>query len=132
MIVGDVDLDLPRPIYYGKELDLRLSRSYGPGDYDSEYEERGLDYPIGYVRWTERMNMGEVLRLAHAGSISRDRLITRTVPIERAEEVFDEIMSGERSPLGVAFTYDQTVLLTSKPRPIPGHPPGHSTGSPSA
>ena len=62
-------MDLPRSTYYGKELDLRLSRSYGPGRYDREYEERGLDYPIGYVRWTERRNIAAFLDLVASGRV---------------------------------------------------------------
>ncbi|MEI7889715.1 MAG: bi-domain-containing oxidoreductase, partial [Actinomycetes bacterium] len=108
VVVGDVSLAIPREPYYRKELDLRLSRSYGPGRYDTEYEERGLDYPIGYVRWTERRNMAEFLRLAEKGDILLDPLITRTVPAERAAEVFDELMEAERSPIGIALIYQPT------------------------
>jgi threonine dehydrogenase-like Zn-dependent dehydrogenase len=61
-IVGAVGMDLPRDPFYMKELELRLSRSYGPGRYDPSYEEKGNDYPVGYVRWTERRNMQEFLR----------------------------------------------------------------------
>jgi len=56
-------MSLPRSSFYGKELELRLSRSYGPGRYDRDYEERGIDYPIGYVRWTERRNMAAFVEL---------------------------------------------------------------------
>ena len=69
VIVGDVGLEIPRAPYYEKELELRLSRSYGPGRYDHEYEERGLDYPVGYVRWTERRN----LRVVHWSDRERSR-----------------------------------------------------------
>jgi threonine dehydrogenase-like Zn-dependent dehydrogenase len=61
--VGAVNLDIPRRIFYNKEVDLRISRSYGPGRYDASYEEKGIDYPIGYVRWTENRNMETVLNL---------------------------------------------------------------------
>ncbi len=63
VVVGDVDMDLPRAPFYDKELDLRLSRSYGPGRYDPNYELHGLDYPIGHVRWTEQRNMEAFLGL---------------------------------------------------------------------
>ena len=116
VIVGDVRIDIQREPYFAKELDLRLSRSYGPGRYDNEYEDRGLDYPIGYVRWTERRNMAEVLRLAEAGLISVDRLVTRTVPVEDAETVFDELMEAERSPLGVALTYGESEIISPRPK----------------
>src|SRR4029453_2654616 len=73
-LVGSVRLDVPRRIYYEKELQLRLSRSYGPGRYDAQYEEEGIDYPIGYVRWTERRNMAEFLRLVGSGAVKLERL----------------------------------------------------------
>ena len=65
VVVGDVGMQVPRASFYAKELELRLSRSYGPGRYDPEYEERGLDYPIGYVRWTEQRNLEARRRPAH-------------------------------------------------------------------
>ena len=68
--------------YYGKELELRLSRSYGPGRYDHNYEERGLDYPIGYVRWTERRNLAAFVALLGKGQISVEDLITARIPVE--------------------------------------------------
>src|SRR5262249_24717974 len=67
--VGLVGLDIPRNVFYAKELELRLSRSYGPGRYDPQYEENGVDYPIGYVRWTERRNMEAFLGLIADGKI---------------------------------------------------------------
>src|SRR5205823_4427479 len=67
VIVGDVGLRVPRAAFYEKEIDLRLSRSYGPGRYDRSYEEHGRDYPIGYVRWTERRNMQAITDLIAAG-----------------------------------------------------------------
>src|SRR5690606_35006372 len=69
VIVGAVPMNVPRSPYFEKELDVRLSRSYGPGRYDPSYEEGGNDYPIGYVRWTERRNMQEFLRLLSIGAI---------------------------------------------------------------
>ena len=61
--VGTVAMDIPRRTFYEKELDFRVSRSYGPGRYDSAYEQKGIDYPIGYVRWTETRNMEAFLQL---------------------------------------------------------------------
>ena len=80
MVVGDVALDLPREHYYEKELELRVSRSYGPGRYDREYEERGLDYPIGYVRWTERRNMAAFLDLVASRKVHVADLVTDRIP----------------------------------------------------
>lgn len=109
-MVGAVRMDVPRKVYYEKELQLRLSRSYGPGRYDADYEERGKDYPIGYVRWTERRNMQEFLRLVAAKSVKLDRLITHRIPIEQAEQAY-EIITGktQQSYLGILLTYSEVV-----------------------
>ena len=112
VIVGDVGLHVPRAAFYEKELDLRLSRSYGPGRYDREYEERGLDYPIGYVRWTEQRNMEAFLELVAAGRIDVDPLVTERVPLERAAEAYERIVSAEQSPLGIVLT---SVPSTGEP-----------------
>src|SRR6185436_13056950 len=76
VVVGMVGMDVPRHLYYEKELELRLSRSYGPGRYDHQYEEKGNDYPIGYVRWTEKRNMEAFLHLAAEGRIHIELLTT--------------------------------------------------------
>jgi predicted dehydrogenase/threonine dehydrogenase-like Zn-dependent dehydrogenase len=109
-MVGAVGMAVPRKVYYEKELDLRLSRSYGPGRYDPEYEEGGRDYPIGYVRWTERRNMEEFLRLVAAGHVTPARLTTHRFTIEEAERAYD-LISGEA---GEPFA---GVLLSYPPRP---------------
>ena len=116
-VVGAVGLEVPRKIYYEKELQLRLSRSYGPGRYDPQYELQGIDYPIGYVRWTERRNMGEFLRLVSAKSIRLDQLITHRFPIEQAEHAY-EIISGKRPEeyLGILLTYEERPHGRSGPR----------------
>ena len=105
VIVGDVGIDVPRSSYYGKELDLRLSRSYGPGRYDRSYEERGVDYPIGYVRWTERRNISAFVGLLADGRVSVDDLITARVSINDAVEAYDRLLNGSVSPLGLVLTY---------------------------
>ena len=69
VVVGDVGMDVPRAPFYEKELDLRLSRSYGPGRYDPDYELHGIDYPIGHVRWTEQRNMEAFLELVADGKL---------------------------------------------------------------
>src|SRR5690606_5716309 len=87
-MVGAVKMDIPRKAFYEKELQLRLSRSYGPGRYDTQYEEKGIDYPIGYVRWTERRNMEEFLRLVSLGYVTPERLTPHGYPIEEAERAY--------------------------------------------
>src|SRR5262249_30719832 len=107
-MVGAAPMDVPRKIYYEKELQLRLSRSYGPGRYDAQYEEQGVDYPIGYVRWTERRNMQEFLRLAATKAVKLDELITHRFPIEEAEAAYD-IVTGNRKEhyLGILLKYPE-------------------------
>ncbi len=114
-MVGAVRMDVPRKVYYEKELQLRLSRSYGPGRYDADYEERGKDYPIGYVRWTERRNMQEFLRLVATKAVKLDRLVTHRIPIEQAEQAY-EIITGKtrQNYLGILLTYDETASDKSK------------------
>ena len=83
VVVGDVGMELPRAPFYEKELDLRLSRSYGPGRYDPDYELHGLDYPIGYVRWTEQRNMDAFLDLVADGQADPSELVTHRFAFDR-------------------------------------------------
>jgi len=104
--VGTVGMDIKRPVYYGKELDFRISRSYGPGRYDAAYEQKGRDYPIGYVRWTETRNMGAFLDLLEQGKLDLKSLITHRFPIERAKAAYDLITGKTKdASLGVLITY---------------------------
>jgi predicted dehydrogenase/threonine dehydrogenase-like Zn-dependent dehydrogenase len=104
--VGTVGMDIERKAYYEKELDFRLSRSYGPGRYDAAYEQKGRDYPIGYVRWTETRNMEAFVALLAGRKIKLDRLITHRFPIEEASRAYDLIAGRLREPfLGVVIQY---------------------------
>ena len=105
VVVGAVPMNIPRSPYYEKELDVRLSRSYGPGRYDPSFEEKGHDYPVGYVRWTERANMAEFVRLLEDGTFGLDALVTERVDLEAAAELYGRLGSGEASPLGVVVRY---------------------------
>jgi predicted dehydrogenase/threonine dehydrogenase-like Zn-dependent dehydrogenase len=102
--VGAVGLDIPRAIYYEKELELVISRSYGPGRYDPDYEEKAHDYPIGYVRWTETRNMEAFLALLAEGRLDLSPLITHRIPIEKGGEAYKLITSDE-DYLGILLTY---------------------------
>jgi polar amino acid transport system substrate-binding protein len=110
VIVGDVGLELDRRPLYAKELELRLARSYGPGRYDVEYEQRGLDYPISYVRWTERRNMGEFLRLVAEGRVEVDDLVTHRFPIEHADEAFAVLTDKEQRAQAIVIDYGESQV----------------------
>ena len=98
VVVGLVDLDVPREIYYHKELSLVVSRSYGPGRYDPEFEEKGVAYPPGFVPWDERRNMAEILELIASGRMSLDGLHGLSVPFDRAPEGYAMLAGKDGSP----------------------------------
>ncbi len=103
---GAVGLNIPRKAYYEKELSFINSRSYGPGRYDSSYEEAGNDYPIGHVRWTEGRNLEAVIDLMANGKLKVQPLITHRLPIEKAAQAYQIIMGKKQEPfLGVLLTY---------------------------
>jgi polar amino acid transport system substrate-binding protein len=105
--VGLVGLDIPRKPYYDRELELKISMSYGPGRYDPEYEERGHDYPFAYVRWTEGRNIEAFLDLVAEGRINIDRLITHRFSIDEGERAYKLITGEVKEPyLGVVLIYD--------------------------
>jgi predicted dehydrogenase len=104
--VGAVGLSLPRKLYYMKELEFRVSRSYGPGRYDPEYEDKGNDYPVGYVRWTEGRNLSSILQLLADHRLDFAPLITHRFPIEDAVKGYELISGKTGEPfLGVVITY---------------------------
>ena len=112
---GAVGLDIPRKLYYEKELSFVNSRSYGPGRYDPSYEEEGQDYPIGYVRWTEGRNLEAVVELMAGGKLKVQPLITHRFPIEKAAAAYEIITGKEKEPcLGVLLTYDVEKQEASK------------------
>ncbi|MGH2979116.1 MAG: zinc-dependent alcohol dehydrogenase, partial [Solirubrobacterales bacterium] len=105
VVVGDVGMNVPRAPYYEKELELRISRSYGPGRYDRSYEERGLDYPIGYVRWTERRNMEAFVHMLEAGKLDVTGLVNERVRIDDAPAAYRGLIEKRGSPLGILLLY---------------------------
>jgi predicted dehydrogenase/NADPH:quinone reductase-like Zn-dependent oxidoreductase len=119
VVVGDVGLQLPRPMYYGKELELRLSRSYGPGRYDREYEARGLDYPIGYVRWTEQRNMAAFVDLLSTRRIDVEPLITSRIPVDAAPAAYERLLGSGVSPLGIVLKYGPVEAAGTAPPQSP-------------
>ena len=115
VVVGAVRTDLPRQPFFEKELELRFSRSYGPGRYDKAYEEQGRDYPIGYVRWTEQRNMEAFVEMLAEGTVNVDVLTTHRFPVSDATKAYDTITgkTGERS-IGVVLRYDDGTEATSE------------------
>jgi predicted dehydrogenase/threonine dehydrogenase-like Zn-dependent dehydrogenase len=119
VVVGDVGMTVPRSSYYGKELELRLSRSYGPGRYDRAYEERGIDYPIGYVRWTEHRNLGAFVALLAERQVAVEDLVTALVPVDQAAAAYDQLVNAATSPLGLVLTYAPSVAKKpAGPEPV--------------
>jgi len=120
VVVGAVKMDIPRKMYYEKELELRLSRSYGPGRYDYAYEESGQDYPYGYVRWTENRNMQSFLELISAGKVNISSLITHRFDIDNADAAY-ELISKKSSEmiLGVVLNYPESKTQAKLDNDIP-------------
>ena len=130
--VGTVGMDLQRKLYYEKELDFRVSRSYGPGRYDTAYEQKGRDYPIGHVRWTETRNLGAFLQFIADGKLNLASLITHRFPMELADRSYRLITGGTREPfLGVLITYEgvEAGSAPSLSGRIPVASGAHSSGS---
>ncbi|WP_328606115.1 bi-domain-containing oxidoreductase [Amycolatopsis sp. NBC_00345] len=113
--IGKISLNLPWNAYYEKELDVRFSRSYGPGRYDPSYELEGRDYPIGYVRWTERRNIECFLDLAARGKLDVEPLVTHVADFSSAVETYKSLNDGELKAVAVLFRYPDAVLTPSSP-----------------
>ena len=110
VLIGVVGLELSRGEFYEKELSFQVSCSYGPGRYERNYEQRGLDYPVGFVRWTEQRNFEAVLAALERGSLKVDDLITERVPLERMGEVYGGIATS--SSIATLFTYSGEAPAT--------------------
>lgn len=109
VVVGSVGMEVPRKPYYEKELELVVSRSYGPGRYDPAYEEKAHDYPIGYVRWTETRNIAAFLTLLAEDKLDVSPLISHRVAIEEGARAY-AIIIGDQPYLGVLLTYEEQDL----------------------
>lgn len=121
VLVGVVGMSIKREDMYAKELDFIISTSYGPGRYDSNYEQKGLDYPYAYVRWTENRNMTEYLRLIKEGSVKLDKLIDSEFPIADVNEAFESLNAASK-PLMVLLSYGEPStkpgLYSQQPRKV--------------
>ena len=125
--VGTVGMELQRKLYYEKELDFRISRSYGPGRYDTAYEHKGRDYPIGQVRWTETRNLAAFLQFIADGKLNLPSLITHRFPMEQATRAYDLITGSTGEPfLAALITY---AAAESAPPVRDGVPSASQAGS---
>lgn len=121
-IVGFVGLDIAWGPFYAKELDIFMSRSYGPGRYDVAYEKRGMAYPFAHVRWTETENMAEVLRMLADGRINAAPLVSAVHPVDAAAEAYAALQREDARPLGVLLAYPGA---TPPPSPAPAARPAN-------
>jgi predicted dehydrogenase/threonine dehydrogenase-like Zn-dependent dehydrogenase len=123
--IGKTKLDLPWNAYYDKELDVRFSRSYGPGRYDDRYELEGIDYPAGYVRWTERRNLECFLDLIARGDLEVSALVSGVFPFDNATSVYADLSAGTLPAVGVLLEYPAETDASGKPATsqlLPGKP----------
>jgi predicted dehydrogenase/D-arabinose 1-dehydrogenase-like Zn-dependent alcohol dehydrogenase len=123
VVVGAVGLNIPRDVYYHKELEVKVSMSYGPGRYDRSYEEGGLDYPYDYVRWTEGRNIESVLDLMRCGKLNVRALTTHRFPLDKAADAYQVIENGNESYIGIVLDYD---LQKPQQKTIPVSAPVHA------
>jgi len=115
---GLIGLDLPRKPFYDKELELVVSRAWGPGLYDASYTSAGLDYPLPYVRWTAQRNLDEFVAQLTKGSVQVQNLISHRFEFSRSLEAYNLILSGQEPYLGVLLTYPQEKAVSPYNRPI--------------
>jgi predicted dehydrogenase/threonine dehydrogenase-like Zn-dependent dehydrogenase len=125
--VGAVGMNIPRTPFYEKEVNFRMSCSYGPGRYDSAYEEQGQDYPLGYVRWTENRNMEAVLDMMALRKLNVEPLITQRIPVAESLRAYDIITGKVQEPyLGVLIQYPEPsapIALSRRIELRPSAPP---------
>lgn len=122
VIVGNTKADLLWNDFYEKEIDIRYSRSYGPGRYDETYEWGGSDYPIGYVRWTEQRNFEACLHLMTTGSLDLATITTRRQPFASALDVYRELLSNAAQDVGVVLEYGEAPAAPSTRAAAPSAP----------
>ncbi|MFL3667387.1 MAG: zinc-binding alcohol dehydrogenase, partial [Verrucomicrobiota bacterium] len=121
--VGITKIELPWRIFANKEIDVRFSRSYGPGRYDPSYEWGGADYPIGYVRWTEQRNFQACLHLLGTGELNLGAITTRRVKFDDALPVYEALGDGSSSDVGVVMEYGEPDDAPGQPEPKPNAEP---------
>lgn len=114
VLVGVTGLKLNRSDFYEKELSFQVSASYGPGRYDPNYEQKGQDYPFGFVRWTAQRNFEAVLDMMARGSLNVKPLITHRFPIDEAPKAYDLLVNGREPYLGILLEYSGAVQLEQR------------------
>jgi polar amino acid transport system substrate-binding protein len=127
VMVGLTGMEIDREPYYKRELDLRLSMSYGPGRHDPAYELEGHDYPLAYVRWTEQRNMQAFLELVAEGRVTPSKLVTHRFPIEQAEAAY-KLMDGDEPYLAILLTYSDTPAPIERSIPVGSRKASTATG----
>jgi predicted dehydrogenase/threonine dehydrogenase-like Zn-dependent dehydrogenase len=126
--IGKTRLDLPWNAYYDKELDVRFSRSYGPGRYDDRYELEGIDYPVGYVRWTERRNLECFVDLIAREQIDISPLVAQVFPVADATEVYQQLSGGSLPGVGFLFEYPEVAEVAPTPVAVKRSPAAAKSG----
>ena len=111
VVVGDVGLNLERQSFYLDELDLMISRAYGPGTYDKNYTEKGIDYPIGYCRWTANRNMKEFVKLISEDKVNVRKLISKEFDITNVQSAYEDLLEGKDNIISVVLKYDQSDVV---------------------
>ncbi len=105
VVVGDLQTDVNRSSMFKKEVQLMVSRAGGPGRYDSSYEKEGVDYPVGYVRWTEGRNMSAYLRMLELGQVRIDSTFTEQFPLDHASDVYERYQEDAGGIIGAILSY---------------------------
>ncbi|MCO8123451.1 bi-domain-containing oxidoreductase [Stieleria sp. TO1_6] len=127
VLVGVIGLNLRRADFYEKELSFQVSCSYGPGRYDPNYEKLGLDYPIGFVRWTEKRNFEAVLQLIADGKILTDALTTHRFAFDNALDGYQALQ--EHGAMGIVLEYPDTERVETRSRTLQVHPTSQEIGT---
>ena len=118
VMLGDMGLALERGPLFGKELAFRVSRSYGPGRYDPAYERRSLDYPIGYVRWTEGRNLAHLMTMLRDGTLRVAPLVTQRVPVDDAPLAYRRLVDAPRDTIAIVLDYPAKPAEPPRPAPL--------------
>ena len=108
-LVGVIGLDISRAEFYEKELSFQVSCSYGPGRYDDDYEMKGIDYPLPFVRWTEKRNFETILKLISSGKLKVENLISEVVPLEEFDKIYGEI--GTSKSIASIIKYNEKSIV---------------------